>query len=72
MHNKNRDIKFFTNTNSNIPEYKLDKKDTAIAKRVNLKHNDKYSPIHPSHYVHGEHDLLYDLLYFLLIIKILP
>ena len=54
-------LNFFTNTNSNVPEYKLNKKDTAIAKRVNLKHNDKYSPIHPSHYVHGEHDLLYHL-----------
>ena len=61
MHNKNRDIKFFSNTNSNVPKYKLNKKDIAIAKRVNLKHNDKYSPIHPSHYVHGEHDLLYHL-----------
>lgn len=57
MHNKNRGIKFFKNTNSNVPKYKLDKKDTAIAKRVNLKH----SPIHPAHYVHGEHDLLYHL-----------
>ena len=61
MHNKNRDIKFFNNMNSNVPKYKLNKKDIAIAKKVGLKHNDKYSPIHPSHYVHGEHDLLYHL-----------
>lgn len=59
MHNNNRDIKFFSNTNSNVPKYKLDKKDIAIAKKVSL--NSKYSPIHPSHYVHGEHDLLYHL-----------
>ena len=62
LHNKNRDIKFFKNiNNSNVPKYRLNKKDIAIAKRVTLKSNHKYSPIHPSHYVHGEHDLLYHL-----------
>lgn len=62
MHNKNRNIKFFNNINNgNIAKYKLDKKDIAIAKKVKLKSNHRYSSIHPSHYVHGEHDLLYHL-----------